>query len=144
MRRRRYVRPWFPSSLAARCLTLILLSATALPAGAHDDEDHAPSEAIKTEDQPADSLSIKHQIGARVATYTVREGQHVRMTVDAPEPVEIHLHGYDLVAMAKPGAPAILSFRANVSGRFALVLHTDQDLLGREEKAIAYLEVQPQ
>jgi len=74
-------------------------------------------------------------------TIVVGEGEDVRLVVRAGEPGQLHLHGYDLEAAAGPDAPAVFAFRADHAGRFALVQHGKEDLLGRSERPVAYLEI---
>jgi hypothetical protein len=53
---------------------------------------------------------------------TVRQGQLVRIVVDADVADEIHLHGYDLSAGVQPGHPGELAFRATAAGVFEVEL----------------------
>ncbi len=77
-------------------------------------------------------------------TLSISQGESLRLEVRTAEAIELHLHGYDLMAVAAPGAPAVFVFEALHSGRFALVAHGADDLLGREEAALAYLEILPE
>ncbi len=49
---------------------------------------------------------------------TVRQGDHVTMTVSADRAEEIHLHGYDIKFEAAPGKPATHTFTADKTGSF--------------------------
>lgn len=58
-------------------------------------------------------------------------GDEVRITLLNPtQEDEYHLHGYDIVSKKMaPGAPATLSFTANVAGTFELESHVTNDVL---------------
>lgn len=71
----------------------------------------------------------------------IARGEAIRLIVSSPKAIVLHLHGYDLVADAGPHAPAVFTFEAEHSGRFALVTHGEEDVLGREEVPVAYLEI---
>ncbi|MDZ4234066.1 MAG: hypothetical protein U1C73_09975 [Dietzia sp.] len=50
-------------------------------------------------------------------------GTPVVIRIEADAPAEIHVHGYDLLAEAAPGAPARIDFVADVSGVFEVEAH---------------------
>ena len=79
-----------------------------------------------------------------VETITVTQGVLVRLILTSKIEAELHLHGYDLVEDAGPETPAIFTFDAAHTGRFAIVSHGDDSLLGRKEIAVAYIEVRPE
>ena len=58
-------------------------------------------------------------------------GDDVRITLVNPtQEDEYHLHGYDIVSKKMaPGAPATLTFAANVAGTFELESHVTNDVL---------------
>ena len=60
----------------------------------------------------------------------VGEGNQVRLRVTSDEPLEIHLHGYDLEREVAPGEPATLSFEADLTGRFEMEDHESEEVLG--------------
>lgn len=66
----------------------------------------------------------------------VAQGDEVSLKISSDHADELHVHGYDLHASVKPGAPTVLSFRADRSGRFTMELHHSNVELGA-------LEVQP-
>ena len=53
---------------------------------------------------------------------SVRRGREVIVRVSSDVADHIHLHGYDLIADVAPGAPAELTFVADVPGRFEIEL----------------------
>lgn len=88
---------------------------------------------------------IERTLGeGRAETIVVSQGTSVRLVLHAPAGVELHLHGYDLSGTAGEGAPVVMSFRADHTGRFPIEAHGQQDLLGRTASALAYLEVRPE
>ena len=70
------------------------------------------------------------------AVIQVREGDEVELQVTSDHADELHLHGYDLHLSLKANEPALLSFKAEHSGRFDYELHHVHADLGA-------LEVQP-
>ncbi|MDU8946231.1 hypothetical protein [Ovoidimarina sediminis] len=77
-------------------------------------------------------------------TIIVTQGVLVRLILTSKIETELHVHGYDLVGVAGPETPAIFTFDAAHTGRFAIVSHGDHSLLGRREIAVAYIEVRPE
>lgn len=63
-------------------------------------------------------------------TMVVKQGQDVRIVVQADAIDEIHLHGYELTAHLSPDIPEILEFTAQQAGRFELELHNQHLQLG--------------
>ena len=49
---------------------------------------------------------------------TVGKDKQVVLTVRADVSDEVHVHGYDLMKDVAPGAPAVISFKATIPGRF--------------------------
>jgi FtsP/CotA-like multicopper oxidase with cupredoxin domain len=52
----------------------------------------------------------------------VKKGDRVELIVSADVSDEVHVHGYDLMKDVAPGAPARISFRATIVGRFEVEL----------------------
>ncbi|MGY1740620.1 MULTISPECIES: hypothetical protein [unclassified Blastococcus] len=50
-------------------------------------------------------------------------GEQVTLAVTSDAADELHLHGYDLTAELQPGAQAVLTFTADISGVFEVELH---------------------
>jgi hypothetical protein len=74
----------------------------------------------------------------------VARGMHVRLSVFGVGTSTLHLHGYDIEANAAPDHPAMFNFDSIHTGRFALEMHLDNDILGRNGKAVLYIEVREQ
>jgi heme/copper-type cytochrome/quinol oxidase subunit 2 len=60
----------------------------------------------------------------------VEEGDHVTLRLTSEEPLEVHIHGYDLQRELAPGKPATLSFEADLTGRFEIEDHESEEVLG--------------
>jgi hypothetical protein len=75
------------------------------------------------------------------APIQVALGAHVHLTVLGAGPGALHLHGYDLTASIAEGQPAIFVFDATHAGRFPLMGHVTDPLLGSRERAVLYIEV---
>ncbi len=66
-------------------------------------------------------------------TYQVTLNRQVRLQVSADVTDEVHVHGYDRKADVSPGHPAIISFTANVPGRFEVELENARRTLTQLE-----------
>jgi heme/copper-type cytochrome/quinol oxidase subunit 2 len=61
---------------------------------------------------------------------TVAEGDRVVLRITSASPVEVHVHGYDVETEVEPSAPAELSFKAKLTGRFEIEDHETEEELG--------------
>jgi hypothetical protein len=61
---------------------------------------------------------------------SVNEGDHVNLRITSGEPLEFHLHGYDLAKEVEAGEPAELPFDATITGRFEMENEQTQEKLG--------------
>ncbi|MFE9747430.1 hypothetical protein ACFYOT_21215 [Saccharothrix saharensis] len=52
-------------------------------------------------------------------------GQAVELTVTSEEPVDVHVHGVDVLAKAESGKPAVLEFTVDRTGTFDVEAHPD-------------------
>ena len=64
------------------------------------------------------------------AEISVNEGDNVTLRVSADEPMEFHLHGYDVEQEVGPGQKARLHFEADLTGRFEIEDHESESELG--------------
>jgi len=76
----------------------------------------------------------KLQSGSRLIQ--LQQGETVSLKVTSDQNDELHVHGYDLHTQLQAHMPAMLSFKADRSGRFEYELHKAQVELG-------VLKVQP-
>ncbi len=70
------------------------------------------------------------------AEVSVNEGDGVTLRVSSEEPMELHLHGYDVEQEVEPGRRAELQFEADLTGRFEIEDHDS-------EKELGVLQVRP-
>ena len=61
---------------------------------------------------------------------SVSEGDRVRLRITSDEPLEFHLHGYDLAKDVEAGEPAELPFDATITGRFEMENEQTHEELG--------------
>lgn len=92
--------------------------------------------------QPSDRRTIGLEIRRGKVTgdqHTIRvsEDEQVEIRWSTDKAVELHLHGYDIRALAKPGQSVSMTFLAHTAGRFPISAH------GRGHGTLIYLEVYP-
>jgi len=118
-------------------LGLLMLSLAVLIAG-------CPGSSSKEE-----SFNIRIQDRAvtdDMALIRVNQGDMVTLWWTTDEVATIHLHGYDIQQIVKPGVPTVFTFKASASGRYPITAHGfGETALGKaqEETALVYLEVLP-
>jgi len=86
------------------------------------------------------SLEIRDsRVAIAEKTIRVSEGDEINIKWTTDAAVELHLHGYDIQVLAKPGQPVSMIFQAHTAGRFPVSAH------GREHGhgTMIYLEVLP-
>jgi hypothetical protein len=91
---------------------------------------------------PAPSFSVE-LAGGRIKgddTLKVHQGEQVQVRINSDRPMVLHLHGYDIDAKVAPGAPALMSFKANLAGRFPV--HEHREGAGNH-RAVLFIEVHP-
>ena len=129
------------NSVLLFCLTLAFGQGQAF---AHDgtDDGHQDNAAGFV---AGDALVYQHVVEPGTPqTLKLRENAPIRLEISGAPEGELHLHGYDVLANPTQDGTAVFEFRADLTGRFAIVSHDADDLLGREEKAIMYIEVHPE
>ena len=88
------------------------------------------------------SFSVELQAG-RVKgeeTLKVHQGDLVEVRLISDRPMVLHLHGYDIDVKVVPPAPALLTFKAGVAGRFPI--HEHREGAGNH-RAVLFIEVHP-
>ena len=73
-------------------------------------------------------------------TVKVRQGDDLELRWSSDKPMELHLHGYDIEVKVSPQAPAVMSFKANIPGRFPVEPHGQGP---GHHRPVLYLEVHP-
>ena len=101
----------FLSRLATVLLPVLLLVAAAACGGGRPEELDIP---VKL-----------GQEGLSPETIRVKQGDMVTLKIEAAEPGEVHLHGYDIAKDVEAGAVTDLFFLADATGRFQITFHED-------------------
>jgi len=70
------------------------------------------------------------------------EGERVELRWSADEPLVLHLHGYDIETRVAPGTPAVLAFRARLTGRFPVAIHAE-GAAKHSHGALVHVEIHP-
>lgn len=136
-------------TLAAAVLSALLTITSVRSGLAHDTQTHEPAarshpDAAET-GAAFDVIAIERTLGDGPAeTIRISRGAAVRLVLHDPAGTELHLHGYDLSGTASDGAPVVMRFKADHTGRFPIEAHGIEDLLGRADRALAYIEVRPE
>ena len=73
-------------------------------------------------------------------TLKVHQGDQVEVRLSSDRPMVLHLHGYDIDVKVAPSAPALLTFKANVAGRFPVHEHCEG---AGNHRAVLFIEVHP-
>lgn len=76
---------------------------------------------------PADPLVLRLSAdeGSSPQRVEAVQGQAIEMTITSDKPVEIHVHGFDVLAEADADKPAVLKFTADRTGTFDVEAHPD-------------------
>jgi FtsP/CotA-like multicopper oxidase with cupredoxin domain len=92
---------------------------------------------------PAQTFSVDIARGRAKGndTLKVRKGDQVQLRFTSDQPIVLHLHGYDLQAKVAPPAPALLTFKADLPGRFPV--HEHRHGPGSHHRAVLFIEVHP-
>jgi hypothetical protein len=79
-----------------------------------------------------------------VRTVRVESGASLVLAARSDEPIEVHLHGYDVKFSVAANARASVKFQAKLVGRFPVTAHL-QGAAGKKarEPTLLYLEVHP-
>ena len=73
-------------------------------------------------------------------TLKVHQGDQVQVRVRSDRPVVLHLHGYELETRVAPPEAAVMSFKADLPGRFPV--HEHREGAGNH-RAVLFIEVHP-
>ena len=98
--------------------------------------------AQKAPQQVIDVRIENRQVVEPKEAIRVTEGDVVELRWISDEPVELHLHGYDIKIEVQPGEPASMVVDAFATGRFPIESHGGGNE-GHGEEALTFLEVYP-
>lgn len=71
----------------------------------------------------------------------LKKGETVQLIIKGGQEGIYHLHGYNLMATLNHAQQLSITFQANHAGRYPLVFHRDDPLLGEQELTVAHIEV---
>jgi ABC-type glycerol-3-phosphate transport system substrate-binding protein len=101
---------------------------TAAPAAVTTETAAATTAAAPTTTQAAPATTAEPEVltievvGEKpvdgVARLRVKKGERIHFIVESDSAQEVHLHGYDVVKDAAPGAPAEFNLKATIDGVF--------------------------
>ena len=74
------------------------------------------------------------------STLRVKEDTPIKVFWTSNSPVELHLHGYDILLKLKSNKSKLMKFIAKTAGRFPISIH---GLDGHDHSPLVYLEVYP-
>ena len=121
----------FQLSCARACCAIVLMFAGIFTAAVAAD---AAQRVVMT-------LSIMNGAVAGVGdTLKVKQGDDLELRWSSDKPMQLHLHGYDLEVTVSPQVPAVMSFKANIPGRFPIEAHGQGP---RHQRPVLYVEVHP-
>jgi hypothetical protein len=83
---------------------------------------------------------VKGAVAGVGDTLKVQQGDDLELRWSSDRPMELHLHGYDIEVKVSPQAPAVMSFKANIPGRFPVEPHGQGP---GHHRPVLYLEVHP-
>ena len=115
-----------------RLFLFALLACAVVPAMAEAQDVRRFDLALKAGELPRDQRTIK-----------VKEGESVELRWTSDQPVRLHLHGYDIEVVVKPGEPAVTALRARIAGRFSVEKLQDKPGGHHHGGRVLYLEVHP-
>jgi hypothetical protein len=91
--------------------------------------------------QQSARFEVKQQrIANPSPTVRIRQGDTLVLELRSDAPMDLHLHGYDLMLSLQPGMPGRLQLQAQVPGRFPLSAHRKGH---HHAPALLYVEVAP-
>ncbi|MBL6951738.1 MAG: hypothetical protein ISR50_03840 [Alphaproteobacteria bacterium] len=125
------------ANISRRCflptLAVIAIGATGLMAV-------SGAGSARAQNRRAISLEIRDgRVAVAEKTIRVNEGEEINIKWTTDAAVELHLHGYDIQALATPGQPVSMIFQAHTAGRFPISAHGR----GHGHGTMIYLEVLP-
>ena len=92
----------------------------------------------QSKDHQTINLEIRNgKVTAAKKTIRVTEGEEVQIKWTTDKSMELHLHGYDIHALAVPDRSVSMTFQAHTAGRFPISGH------GLDHGTMIYLEVYP-
>jgi|GEM_PF-1480336 len=80
--------------------------------------------ALHAAESAAMHFSVQSLLENETATpVRIKEGETARILWSSDTETEIHMHGYDIKLSILPDEETVLSFKADITGRFPVTLH---------------------
>jgi len=108
---------------------------------AHGQETHASPLAAASDAAPGRVVALALLPDAAAPVIRLAPGEVVRLVLSGLPSGPVHLHGYDIEASADPEGRAVIEFEAVHTGRFPMMVHREDPLLGPREAAALYIEI---
>jgi hypothetical protein len=93
------------------------------------------------------SIEIQNRtVPGDIGVIRVNLGDMVTLWWATDETATIHLHGYDIEQVVKPGVSTVFTFKAYATGRYPITVHSFGEPSpgkAKEETPLVYLEVLP-
>jgi len=102
-------------------------------------------QAVVAQDASQRAIEVRienRQVVAPGEAIRITEGDVIELVWTSDEPVELHLHGYDLEIQVRPDKPTTMIIEAYATGRFPITSHGWGEG-GHGHDALTYLEVYP-
>ena len=103
----------------------------------------APADAQTAEPEVFELEIVNGKVAGGHKTLRVTKDDQVELRWTSDAPVELHLHGYDVLARAAPGVTATMAFDAYATGRFSITTHGADSGHDHGHAPLIYLEVHP-
>jgi hypothetical protein len=101
----------------------------------------SPSQSSDRSPRKVFELALRNgRVAGAGDTVRVIQGDELELRWSSDKPIALHLHGYDIEIKVAPAAPAVMSFKANLPGRFPVSEHGQGP---GSHRAVLYLEVHP-
>lgn len=81
----------------------------------------------------------KGAVAGETDTIRIGEGERVILRWRTDQPLDLHLHGYDIRTEAVPDRPVDMPFEAHATGRFPVTSHAIDGV----HRTLLYVEIHP-
>lgn len=138
----------YKNSLGLSFLLTLILIFSSFDSSAKDKTKEA--QAInKAQQNPQKSRKVTLKLGKIVGERRLIffEDEKVRLEINSDQPMELHIHGYDIKKQLLPNQAQLIEFDAHTSGRFAVTSHGNpkqkKSARKHSHSALFYIEVHP-
>lgn len=117
------------------------------PVVAHGDEAHSDTPAASARSPahagtgPWREITVEVSPDAEAPVLRLPQGEAVRLVIGGLPAGPLHLHGHDITVTADAAGRATIDIDTRHAGRFPMVAHREDPLLGAREIAVLYLEI---